>query len=190
MFPQIVPRTGPSGVKTLLSDLTGRDAGGGQGVSSLMRAIREAANSHGRNAEMAHERAIVNPKLARRDVELQLRAEELMAGRGAGGVGGRRRLRAARADGTMKPRPPKSKKSHIARMLEGGYDGPLNGGDSAIPPTHSAVTAEGDSLMYAPALQPMPRFMGAGPVANGSLLRSRVSKVSDPSDEWLHAGTV
>ena len=62
---------------------------------------------------------------------------------------------------------------------------------------HSAVTSDGNSLMYAaqmlpslgPApLQPMPRFMGAGPVANGNLLRSRVSSV-EPS-QYLGAGTV
>ena len=78
----------------------------------------------------------------------------------------------------MKPKPPKGRKGGRGRRGGGagttdGYSGPLSGGAVASNANHSAVTTDGVSVMYAPALQPMPRFMGAGPVANGSLLRSR-----------------
>jgi hypothetical protein len=60
--------------------------------------------------------------------------------------------------------------------------------ESGVPAQHSAVASDGSSLMYSPALQPMPRFMGAGPVANGSLVRARPK--AEPSDKWTAVGTV
>lgn len=55
-------------------------------------------------------------------------------------------------------RPPKGrKKKRNGGGGGGGYAGPLGSGSEPAAPT----------------LQPMPRFMGAGPVANGNLLRSR-----------------
>ena len=130
-------------------------------MGSLMRAIRDAAAAHARNAERAHEKAVANPKLARRDVEMALRAEEttLAAGRrGGGGLKQSRRLRVA-ADGSvpggLTARPPKKggRRSRPRANADGSYAGPLGG--------------------EMPTLQPMPRFVGAGPVHNHTLLSSR-----------------
>ena len=129
---------------------------------------------------------------------MQLRAQEKSAGLRRG-LKQHRTLRAA-AGGTngLKPKPPKGpKRSKVASTS--GYDGPLAAGSSVTGPSHSAVTShsavmsDGSAVMYAPALQPMPRFMGAGPIANGQLLRSRnpgFSKSSDSPDRWTNVGTI
>ena len=189
MFPQLVPK--PAGhIQSLLDDVASRDA---QSMSSLMRAIRDAAAAHGRNAEVAHERALINPKYARREVEEALQREETHAA--TGGLKKHRKLRVASdiADlQILKARPPKGKKKRGGPRrppAPDGYDGPLaaDGGAGATA-AHSAIASDGVSMMYAPALQPMPRFMGAGPVANGNLLRSRAPKAE--SDKWTAVGTV
>ena len=185
MFPALVPPLVPRPPPSQEASVGGRSfvehhrevidelrANSGQGMSSMMRALREAAAAHARNAEMAHAHAIVNPKLARRDIEKLLRDHEPHVSRaeraarklrgdlvdaGGGGGGGNKRNRRLRVASTdmgdvnlmMKPRPPKGRK-------KGGRRG--GGGSEA----HE---------VDAPALQPMPRFAGAGPVANGALLR-------------------
>ena len=182
MFPSLVPKP-PSNPRPVSNDMPtgGRPlvdhhrevieelrANAGEGMSSMMRALREAAAAHARNAEMAHAHAIVNPKLARRDIEKllkdhepqisraekaarKLRGEMAEAGGNAGG-GNKRRRRLRVATGMdemnlMMPKPPKGKK-------KGGRK-------------HADVEPDVD----VPVLQPMPRFAGAGPVANGTLLR-------------------
>ena len=88
------------------------------------------------------------------------------------------------------PRPPRAAPPPPTSP-RGNYDGPLLPGSGVGP---SAAAAQGDSPMYAPALQPMPRFMGAGPVANGSLLRSHhggdANVELDEADKWANIGTV
>ena len=162
-------------------------------MSSLMRAIRDAAAAHGRNAEIAHQKALVNPKFARREVEEALQREERQAGSysGYGGLKKARRLRVASdaADFQIfKARPPKGARKGKGGRKAAARAAPSDEGDLP-PPTHSAVASDGVSVMYAPALQPMPRFMGAGPVANGQLLRSRAPR-GDESDQWDAVGTV
>ena len=130
----------------------------------MMRALREAAAAHARNAEMAHAHAIVNPKLARRDIEKLLkdherelspseRASRLLSSKGGGGNKRNRRLKSANGelpDGPFIPKPPPKGRRKGGRKA---------GGDKP------------SEMLDGPSLQPMPRFAGAGPVANGSLLR-------------------
>jgi len=164
MFPSLVPRP-PPGAPERPVELPDGMVGSGAGMSNMMRALRDAAAAHGRNAEVAHAHAIVNPKLARRDIEKLLKDHERdvsPADRAArklrnnlGGNKRSRRLRVADPSGIaemnllMKPKPPKGRKGR----------GKAGGGGVA------------SDAFDAPALQPMPRFAGAGPVANGNLLR-------------------
>ena len=95
---------------------------------------------------------------ARRDVEMLLQREENDSrSEYGGGLKQHRKLRKLAAEMTgitgLKPKPPKGRKKRGGGG-GGGYAGPLGGGDT----------------MDAPSLQPMPRFMGAGPAVDGKLL--------------------
>ena len=76
-------------------------------------------------------------------------------------------------------------KEGLRRACQRAYPG----GSGAALPAQVAVSAKTGALSYAPvlgALQPMPRFMGAGPVVNGGLLRSSAANVtSAESSLWV-----
>lgn len=160
----------------------------GDASFAMMRSLRQAIALHSVNAERAHVAALQNPMQARHDVEMQLRSQETRSRSEAaarrlmseGGLKRQRRLRVADESQIglfgMQPNPPSGRRPRKGRR-----------------PRLNDSLATGSST-NAPALQPMPRFMGAGPVANGSLLRSRVSPFPHaPPPRSLHscaAGTV
>ena len=178
--------------------------GGGE---ITMQVLQAAADAHRRRAERFHRAGVVNPKLARRDVEMALRMEEtrtmaeprnaatvptLPSRYRAGGAfetlqlvdGGLKRSRQLKESSFVasgiQPRPPaggrRRRRKRAPPDAIDGFDGAYSAGPShlyactGLDGGSSAVSAI--SVTMPPMMQPMPRFMGAGPVANGSLLRS------------------
>lgn len=218
-------------------------ARGEAAADDSLRALQHAAAAHRRKAEAAHAVAVLNPRHARREVELALRAEEERASMeprgatygGGGGLGNHggataslgsatlyghpptigplssggggfesmrlfegglkksRRLKEAPAQAyggaipgagllPRPPRHPRKKGRNQPRNATGDFaptapedTGSVPAANSSLRDTLCGTLAEGGGQASAPPpmeLQPMPRFMGAGPVANGHLLRS------------------
>ena len=148
--------------------------------------LQIAAARHRRQAEVAHAAGIVNPKLARLDVERALNAHEKSA-YGNGGLKKARRLRESEAHSFahgMVPHPPhrgrkkKDRRSKDTSVHSSTYSAyPSASGVVGSVSTVSGVgSGVGNMFSERPVdmmMQPMPRFGGAGPVINRSAMRSR-----------------
>ena len=141
-----------------------------RGLASMMRALRVAAAAHGRNAEVAHAAGVINPKFARREVEERLQTVERAQG---AGLKQSRRLRVA-ADvhfPGLEPKPPPGRRRKGRKK-------------------RADAGAAKDGVTYAPTLQPMPRFTGAGPMVDGTLLSARgAAATASVADQQPPAGT-